>query len=243
MSKNGHKTPRWLTSFAVFILATQSQLTIAENIPAETPADNVIDTKATTQTDAKVELQETLKNFDGYQANFVQTVKDSEGVTIHESLGSLLFKQPGMFEWKVTEPESELLISNGETVWWFNPFVEQVTIYDAGQAMDKTPFALLVSSDENIWQQFDIQKSPTGFVIKPKDLEAAQVIKLEIKLNNSQLTEIAVTTRSRQVSTYKLSDQKLVQVEPTRFEFSIPIGVDIDDQRARPETIDGNVSY
>jgi outer membrane lipoprotein carrier protein len=194
---------------------------------------------------SKALLQKKLEDYAGYQASFLQTVNDSEGQVIHESTGQLEFKQPGMFRWQVLEPEEELLLSNGVAVWWYNPFVEQVTIYDAGQAMEKTPFALLVSRDQKVWDQFEISAGSvaSSFEIIPKDLSNAQVIKLEVIFDKSHLQQILITSRSRQVSIYQLSDQKRVSPKAADFEFAIPTGIDVDDQRESKPVVEGNVSY
>ena len=215
---------------------------------AESPAVSAA-TEQSSETVASVNskalLQKKLEDYSGYQASFLQTVNDSEGQVIHESTGQLEFKQPGMFRWQVLEPEEELLLSNGVAVWWYNPFVEQVTIYDAGQAMEKTPFALLVSRDQAVWDQFEISTGSIAdsFEIIPKDLSNAQVIKLEVRFDNSHLQQILITSRSRQVSIYQLSDQKRVSPKSADFEFTIPAGIDVDDQRESKPVVEGNVSY
>ena len=192
---------------------------------------------------ASLELQNKLNVFDGYQANFKQVVTDIEANIIHQADGKLVFKQPGKFIWEVTAPEEELLISNGRYVWWYNPFVEQVSIFDVQQAVTQTPFALLVSKDPSIWKQFSISKENNIYVITPVDLSQAQVIKLTLTIIDNDLEKIVITSRSQQVSEYTLSDQSKFKPQEDMFEFEMPAGIDVDDQRSQPEVIDGNVSY
>lgn len=192
---------------------------------------------------ASLELQNKLNVFDGYQANFKQVVTDIEANIIHQADGKLVFKQPGKFIWEVTAPEEELLISNGQYVWWYNPFVEQVSIFDVQQAVTQTPFALLVSKDPSIWKQFSISKENNIYVITPVDLSQAQVIKLTLTIIDNDLEKIVITSRSQQVSEYTLSDQSKFKPQEDMFEFEMPAGIDVDDQRSKAEVIDGNVSY
>lgn len=192
---------------------------------------------------ASLELQNKLNVFDGYQANFKQVVTDIEANIIHQADGKLVFKQPGRFIWEVTAPEEELLISNGQYVWWYNPFVEQVSIFDVQQAVTQTPFALLVSKDPSIWKQFSISKENNIYVITPVDLSQAQVIKLTLTIIDNDLEKIVITSRSQQVSEYTLSDQSKFKPQEDMFEFEMPAGIDVDDQRSKAEVIDGNVSY
>ncbi|GAA0286015.1 outer membrane lipoprotein chaperone LolA [Psychrosphaera haliotis] len=192
---------------------------------------------------ASLELQNKLNVFDGYQANFKQVVTDIEANIIHQADGKLVFKQPGKFIWEVTAPEEELLISNGQYVWWYNPFVEQVSIFDVQQAVTQTPFALLVSKDPSIWKQFSISKENNIYVITPVDLSQAQVIKLTLTIIDNDLEKIVITSRSQQVSEYTLSNQSKFKPQEDMFEFEMPAGIDVDDQRSKAEVIDGNVSY
>ncbi len=226
------------------MIALSSYNSFAINIANDTTqSTEAKQQSASESSDASTELQQRLNSFDGYKSNFVQVVRDIDGNIIHEANGRLVFKQPGKFIWEVTAPEEELLISNGTYVWWFNPFVEQVSIFDVKQAVTQTPFALLVSKDLSIWNTFNIVKQGTDYIVTPKDESQAQVVKLKLVLDQQQLQKIIITSRSQQVSEYTLSEQSKFEPNKDMFEFEIPAGVDIDDQRQSLPTIDGNVSY
>lgn len=36
-------------------------------------------------------------------------------------------KRPNLFNWHMTSPDESVLVSDGQTLWFYNPFVEQVT--------------------------------------------------------------------------------------------------------------------
>lgn len=188
-------------------------------------------------------LRALLDKYNGFSANFSQTVVDSEQNVIHSALGQLKFEQPGRFIWQINEPEPEVLVSNGETLWWYNPFIEEVSLYDASQAVAKTPFALLVSQDDATWGQFHIAKNQGGYTVQPKDLEQAQVVKLELRFTKDTLESIDVIGRTQQVSQYRLTNPVFADVDDEMFNFVIPPGTDIDDQRNQPLVKDGNVAY
>lgn len=180
---------------------------------------------------AETELRKLLRDYDGFSAQFIQQVTDSEGNRIHNATGNLIFKQPGMFKWQVVTPEEEMLQSNGETLWWYNPFLEQVTIFDAKNAVSKTPFALLVSNNDETWNQFHIEKVESGFVIEPKDVDNSQVIKLTVLFESFLLQQIIVTDRTRQKSAFRLSKHKFNSNQNYNFNFVIPKDIEVDDQR------------
>lgn len=181
--------------------------------------------------DAEQELRGMLAQFDGYTASFDQRVVDLQGTVLHKAKGQMSFEQPGKFIWRVTSPEEELLLSNGETVWWYNPFVEQVSIFDSKQAVDKTPFALLVSQDNETWSQFKIVKDNSDFVVQSNSTSEAAVRELRIRFEGDKLSQILILDRSMQTSEYRISEQSFKDIVDSEFSFVIPEDTEIDDQR------------
>jgi len=198
----------------------------------------------TSNKQAEMQLRQMLRQYNGFSADFKQTVLDSEFKPLHEALGHLQFRQPGQFRWQVAEPEPELLLSNGQTLWWFNPFVEQVSIFDAEDAVATTPFALLVSQDDAVWSQFAIEKRDSGFDIRPKQTDS-QVILLHLEFKQDVLAKIEVTSRSHRLSRYELQAQSFSLPTDASFDFEIPAGTDIDDQRKSASELvtDGKVQF
>ena len=197
-----------LTFFAAITLATN---VIAE--PVET------------------ELRKLLADYDGFSAKFEQHVTDTEQNLLHQAQGKLVFKQPGKFRWQIEQPEQELLLSNGSTLWWYNPFLEQVSIYDAKQAVSTTPFALLVSNRDEVWNKFKIEKVESGYIITPKNADDSQVKQLAVHFDKFLLDQIVITDRTEQTSAYKLTSQHFDKESAYQFDFTIPNDVEIDDQR------------
>lgn len=180
---------------------------------------------------AETELRKLLADYDGFTADFNQQVKDTKDHLLHSASGKLVFKQPGKFIWQINEPEEEILISNGKTLWWFNPFLEQVSIFDAKDAVSTTPFALLVSQNDEVWNKFTITELESGFMIKPKDENDSQVSQLAVYFDEFLLNEIVITDRTQQTSSYILKNQAFNKSLSVGFDFEIPEDIEIDDQR------------
>lgn len=179
----------------------------------------------------ETELRKLLADYDGFTADFNQQVKDTEDHLLHSASGKLVFKQPGKFIWQINEPEEEILISNGKTLWWFNPFLEQVSIFDAKDAVSTTPFALLVSQNDEVWNKFTITELESGFMIKPKNENDSQVSQLAVYFDEFLLNEIVITDRTQQTSSYILKNQAFNKSLSVGFDFEIPEDIEIDDQR------------
>lgn len=50
-----------------------------------------------------------------------------DGETLVNGSGTVAVKRPNLFRWDTQKPDENLLVSDGKTVWYYNPFVEQVT--------------------------------------------------------------------------------------------------------------------
>ena len=199
---------------------------------------------------ASQELRQHLLAYSGFSAKFIQRVEDSQGTELHQAKGELMFSQPDKFSWQINDPEPELLVSDGKTLWWYNPFLEQVSIFAANDAMLKTPFALLVSSSDSVWQQFEIHKSANDYIIEPINKDNAQVIQLIIKFRQDEkntdrkvIQQLTLLDRTRQISHYFISKPRFTAIESQAFDFIIPQGIDIDDQRPIATTTEGKVQY
>lgn len=182
--------------------------------------------------DAATELQGKLQKVAKFSASFSQQVLDVDGTVIQQASGDMTLAQPDQFRWQVKQPDEELVVSNGSTVWIYSPFVEQVTLLDQAEAVAGTPFLLLASTDAKVWQQYDVSQAEGSYLVKPKDQEASIA---EFSLNfddKDQLVGFRIKERQGQSSEFTLSNLNLAPtVSESDFEFVIPAGVEVDDQR------------
>lgn len=185
---------------------------------------------ASAQTDSEV-LQQKLAKFTVINADFTQQVINPEGKVIQESSGKLTISRPGNFRWQVTSPDDELIVANGKNMWLYSPFIEQVTIMNFSDAIADTAFVLLSGADQSQWANFDVKKSGQQFVVSNNktDLSANKFTFIFDQTGN--VSEFAVEEEQGQKSVFKLQHQPALKLDSDFFEFKIPQGVDIDDQR------------
>ncbi|MDP0977846.1 outer membrane lipoprotein chaperone LolA, partial [Klebsiella pneumoniae] len=62
-----------------------------------------------------------------FLACFTQIVSDGCGKAVQDGLGDLWVKRPNLFKWHMTQPDERVLVSDGKTLCFYNPFVEQDT--------------------------------------------------------------------------------------------------------------------
>lgn len=207
---------------SVFAMSTAS--VTAVHAQTET-AQHVVDSKA------QSELKTRLTKLNNLQADFSQTVIDNTGSEIMQGKGLLKIKRPEKLYWKQTSPDETVLVSDGIKTFYYDEFAEQVTILDSKKLIDNTPFALLTSADESLWQNYAVTHADNAFVITPNNQGQSQVERLELKFDADALRSMTVFDNTGQTSVYVFSKQQVNQtIDDAYFQFTIPADVLVDDQ-------------
>ncbi|CAM2808451.1 outer membrane lipoprotein chaperone LolA [Moritella viscosa] len=178
----------------------------------------------------KEELQGQLAQLKPFSADFTQTVTSAEGDNLSIAQGSMQLQRPNQFRWETVSPDEQLIVSNGESLWFYNPFVEQVSIYSLKDAIANTPFMLIAGSEQAAWRNYRVTKKAGVYtVITPND-PAAAVFTLQFK--QGEMSQFSVQEQQGQHSQFVLTNRKTMnKMDPALFNFIIPEDTDIDDQR------------
>ncbi len=178
----------------------------------------------------KEELQGQLAQLKPFSADFTQTVTSAEGDNLSTAQGSMQLQRPNQFRWETVSPDEQLIVSNGENLWFYNPFVEQVSIYSLKDAIANTPFMLIAGSEQAAWENYRVTKKAGIYtVITPND-PAAAVFTLQFK--QGEMSQFSVQEQQGQHSQFALTNHKTMnKMDPALFNFIIPEDTDIDDQR------------
>ncbi|MCF2917882.1 outer membrane lipoprotein chaperone LolA [Pseudoalteromonas sp. Cn5-37] len=178
-------------------------------------------------------LQQQLAAIKSFKAEFSQQVTDSQGEAIMQGEGNIALQQPMMIRWQQQSPDDTLFVSNGDKTYYFDSFAEQVTIMNTHSLIDSTPFVLLTSKDPEQWAKYQVVATDAGFSVTPNKGVESQVEKLDISFNAQEqgLASLTVLDTSGQQSLFTFKDAKVNEELATQtFEFTIPEGVEVDDQ-------------
>jgi outer membrane lipoprotein carrier protein len=178
-------------------------------------------------------LQQQLAAIKSFKAEFSQQVTDSQGEAIMQGEGKIALQQPMMIRWQQQSPDDTLFVSNGDKTYYFDSFAEQVTIMNTHSLIDSTPFVLLTSKDPEQWAKYQVVATDAGFSVTPNKGVESQVEKLDISFNAKEqgLASLTVLDTSGQQSLFTFKDAKVNETLATQtFEFTIPEGVEVDDQ-------------
>lgn len=178
------------------------------------------------------ELQKRLAKASEYTADFEQTVRSSKGNEVQKGQGKFYVKRPNLFRMETKSPQENLIVSDGKTLWFYDPFVEQVTANWVTDAVNNTPFVLLTSTDKAHWAQYDVQQSVDNFVLKPKS-KNSNIKQFDVRIDaNGLLKGFSTIERDGQSNLYMLRNI-VANANPDLFKFTVPKGAELDDQRVK----------
>ena len=177
--------------------------------------------------DTKDDLQARLSTLNAIRSSFTQTVTRKDGSLVSQSSGILALKKPDKFILHTTSPDEQVLFTKGNTVYFFDPFVNQVSIFDKKE-LYSSPFMLLTSKSESVWGQYDVEKDGNSYVLKAK--QPGQVVLIKLVLQGDMVSELFVQLKDGNTNHYSLSQVK-TQVSDSSFEYKIPEDAQIDDER------------
>jgi len=182
----------------------------------------------------KSSLMKKLSTLKYFTAKFNQKVLDADGNELQNASGTLAVKKPNLVYWNTAEPDESLLVSDGSTLWFFDPFVEQVSAFLLDKALMNTPILLLTSSDPTLWQHYSVSSmDDNNYLIHANDNNAqVKTLELNFEENTNKLASFTVLDATGQLSYFTLSqfDEKNAPAN-SLFTFNIPEGVQLDDQR------------
>jgi outer membrane lipoprotein carrier protein len=181
------------------------------------------------EVEAKYTAAKTLK------ADFVQK---NESIILQKtktSNGKLFAKRPGKVRWETTDPEKNLLVSDGKQFWFYTPpmFEDergQVILSKSSTTVPPLANALLSGSFSMARQMKIDQKSPSKFALIPtKKGSAGTVVRAEIEVHPEKklIEKVILEHAGGNKSEVLLSGIQLGDaLEDTLFSFKIPPNTD-----------------
>lgn len=181
--------------------------------------------------DAAGALKTRLDKVNTFHASFTQKVTDAGGVAVQEGQGDLWVKRPNLFNWHMTQPDESVLVSDGKTLWFYNPFVEQASATWLKDATSNTPFMLIARNQASDWQKYNIKQNGDSFELTPKN-SGSNLKQFTIDVaSNGTINAFSAIEQDGQRSSYSLKSQQNGTVDAAKFTFTPPRGVTVDDQR------------
>ena len=168
------------------------------------------------------------------QGQFTQQIFDAEGKLVEDaSRGTFAFLRPGCFVWHTTHPYEQRIVSNGKTLWLYDPDLMQVTIKELTSAVSATPAAILFGHTQlkKFFQLENESKKSDGLIwvkATPKNSDLT-FSSLHIGFDKSGcLVRMVLRDHFSQTTDIEFRDVQLNEsLPPSMFEFKPPKGADV----------------
>lgn len=176
------------------------------------------------------ELSMRLSKVKGFSAGFEQIVTDPDNRIINRGEGTLAIKRPNLFRWHAEQPDENVLVSDGRTLWHHSPYLDQVTAMWMEQAASHTPFVLLTRNNSSDWQNYTVTQQGNHFILVPKTTSNMKQFTVDV-MPDGRITRFHVEELDGQASRFIFNNIKLAMPASSLFKFTVPKGVELDDQR------------
>lgn len=176
------------------------------------------------------ELRELLANLNSINSAFQQTVYSIDGEPLQQTSGKLQAARPGRVRWQTEPPMEQLVISDSETLWIYDPDLEQVTIRPFDQDLSKTPAILFIGNLDTLEQSYDVfieMGNPTQFTLIPIGQDSLYE-KVTLSFNGDNPLGMSLWDSLGQKTEVTFTQMQINQPLDTElFNFVPPEGVDI----------------
>ena len=178
-------------------------------------------------------LNAQLQNITSVSADFDLISLDPEGAAANERSGRLQFARPNYLRWQVYPPFEQLIVSDGELFYDYDPDLEQVVIQRLEQDLQQAPILLLAGDREEIAASYSVQRlaltdpGSTLFRLTPRD-PSRLIALVELRFSAQHLLSLRVYDSQGHSSLLLLNDSREnVAIDPANFIFTPPAGVDV----------------
>jgi len=184
-----------------------------------------------------VEIQSRYEKTNDLEASFLQEYVGKVMMRPQRGEGKVYFKKKGMMRWEYRVPNQKL-ISNGLTLWYYQPEENQVFVSDIAKVLkEKTPLAFLagegdLSRDFTLLNPNDPTSQKEGnFILElvPKESYATLAkLVLAIDKKTYYVVQADVFDELRNVTRTRFIDIKTnVDLPNSFFQFNIPAGAEV----------------
>lgn len=179
-------------------------------------------------------LRDQLRQIDTLQALFEQQVFDERGEVQEELSGTLILQRPHFLRWETEVPDHSVVVADGDAVWYYSAFIEQLSIFDQAQNLEQNPMLVLLSNDENAWAEFEVTRDSNGiWHISNDDTNYGQANLSVGFAEGYHINYLRMDDGQGQVSEFNLREVVLnEQIAPAYFRVDVDDTVEIDDQRS-----------
>lgn len=163
--------------------------------------------------------------------SFSQQTRASTGRAQPAQSGQFAFQRPGKFDWRVTKPYEQRIVSDGRELFQFDPDLNQVSVRKTDAAVGASPAAILFG-DGDLEKSFNVKELPARdgmdwLEAVPRTADAG-FSKVEIGFTDGMPARLDLYDSFGQSTRVTLSNiRRNPSIPAATFTFTPPAGVDV----------------
>jgi outer membrane lipoprotein carrier protein len=219
----------WKAIFSAMVIAFAASAIVCADttVPSSKDLKQVLD-----------RLQHHYRDTRSFSAKFNEEIA-TVGAPKRNRSGKVSFLKPGRMRWDFDEPEKQIIVSDGETVYSYDPDLNQVVETPLKQAIKSSSATSFLLGMGNINRDFKAQfaDTPTPDQIRLKLDAKTGGYKIEIGVDPKtyNLTTLTLTDQLGDVTKISFSDiHDNVGLQESTFAFKTPPGADVVTAPATP---------
>ena len=178
-------------------------------------------------------LDSLLSGIDTLSSDVTQLIVESDGGVLEESEIRMLLKKPDGFYWETLSPFPELIVTDGRTLWNYQPDLEQVVIEDWDSSRSELAAQLLSGNIDSLIEDYTIDglteqaSEHQEFELMPRRSDNPYR-RITINFMNRELESIYLSSRSGQQTVWQFGNVvRNQEISDAHFEFVPPENIEI----------------
>jgi len=185
--------------------------------------------------DEILERVEAIYTASEFSAQFIQASTIKAMDITDSASGKLFIKYPGKMKWEYQEPETQIIVTDGDQLWMYRPADDQVMLGKASSFFSEGKGAGFLSDIRLLRKDFDIILEDIRFgdyynlklVPREQSWDIAYV-RLLVSRKTFRIAQVFTYNAYEDVTRIELKDLKFNQTFGKNFfKFDIPAGVDV----------------
>lgn len=190
------------------------------------------------QASGMASLEFFIKNVKTGRASFTQTVaipaQETRPARTKTSHGTFAFVRPLRFSFVYQQPFAQTIVADGQTLWFFDVDLNQVTARKQASVLSSTPAALIAAATDlqSLQADFAVSEGPAKDGLEwalavPKSKDST-VQSVAAGFKDQTLVALDIVDSFGQTSRMRFSGwQSNVALDPAQFQFKPPAGADV----------------
>ena len=174
-----------------------------------------------------------MQGIDTLAADVVQLIVESDGGILEQSNIRMYLKKPAGFYWETIDPFPELIVTNGVTLWNYQPDLEQVVIENWDSSRSELAAQLLNGQTENLTQEYTVEL----LSVADQELQEFELTplagdniysRISISFIAAELDRIHLHNKNGEQTVWRFQNIRRNQpLADSLFEFEPPAGIEI----------------